>query len=67
MFLKYLLLATEKNKMKSTSLYKSEEIVQVIKRKKDTREEKITQLCVIVIYRRHFIELDMQQPTTHKY
>lgn len=42
MFLKYLLLATEKNKMKSTSLYKSEEIVQVIKRKKDTREEKIT-------------------------
>lgn len=42
MFLKYLLLATEKNKMKSTSLSKSEEIVQVIKKKKDTREEKIT-------------------------
>lgn len=42
MFLKYLLLATEKKKMKSTSLSKSEEIVQVIKRKKDTREEKIT-------------------------
>lgn len=42
MFLKYLILATEKNKMKSTSLSKSEEIVQVIKKKKDTREEKIT-------------------------
>lgn len=34
MFLKYLILATEKNKMKSTSLSKSEEIVQVIKKKK---------------------------------
>lgn len=39
--------------MKSTSLSKSEETVKVIKR--DTREEKITYLCVIVICCRNFI------------